>query len=80
MIFVVLMTGEEVDGDESVAGAEETAEIMGPTIREMRVGRRMFTEPYSYCYLCVDMSCGWCKRTMAVGVLIYTLVLTCNLM
>jgi hypothetical protein len=80
VIFVVLMTGEEVDDDESVAWAEETAEIMGPTIREIRVGRRMFTETYSYCYLYVDMSCGWYKGTMAVGVLIYTLVLTCNLM
>ena len=80
MIFVVLMTGEEVDDRESVAWAEETAEIIGPTIREIRAGRRMFTEPYSYCYLYIDMSCGWCKGTMAVGVLIYALVLTYNLM
>ena len=80
MIFVVLMTREELDDDESVAWAEEIAEIIGPTIREIRVGRRMFTEPYSYCYLYIDTSCGWCKGTMAVGVLIYTLVLTYNLM
>ena len=50
MIFVVLITLEEVDNNRGVAGAEETTEIIGPMIKEIRVERRMFTELYSYCY------------------------------
>lgn len=71
MIFVVLITGEEGDGDESVTGAEKTTGKMEPTNRGMNVARRIFTALCSYCYPLVGVFVAG-TTTIVVGQLKYS--------